>query len=180
MAPKRRIPAKDIVPDILNGMSHAQLMRKYKLSPRGLRSAFTKLLRKRLVTLQDLPDLVPPHGSETVVIDQLAHLPRNHVTLNVPIEDVNRPEVSGTLWYVTERNFAVTGIQAANGEKRSFEIPCRQYIRARSISFEAECLWTSKQSHSQPSVTAFRITRISSLDLAHLRELIQVATLTIG
>ena len=180
MASKRRIRSKDIVPDILSGMSDAQLMKKYKLSPKGLRSAFTKLLKKGCLEVGDLYHRVPSRGSETIVIDQLAHLPQNHLTLNVPIEDLTQPGVTGTLWYVTDRNFAVTGIQARHGEKRSFSVPCREYLRAQAITFEAECLWTSKKSATDPSVTAFRITKISTVDLAHLRELIQVATLTIG
>ena len=164
MASKRRIRSKDIVPDILSGMSDAQLMKKYKLSPKGLRSAFTKLLKKGCLEVGDLYHRVPSRGSETIVIDQLAHLPQNHLTLNVPIEDLTQPGVTGTLWYVTDRNFAVTGIQARHGEKRSFSVPCREYLRAQAITFEAECLWTSKKSATDPSVT-----RISHYQDIHRR-----------
>jgi hypothetical protein len=180
MPHKRRIRAEDIVPDILNGMSHAELMRKYKLSRKGLKSAFTKLVRKGILTSQEIYRQVPAKPPETIVIDDLDSLARPHVTLNLPIDDLSQPGVTGTLWYVTERNFAVTGIKAASGDIRSFSIPCKRYLRADTIDFEAECLWTSRQSSSQPSVCAFRITKISTVDLALLRELLQVATLTVG
>jgi hypothetical protein len=180
MAHKRRIRAEDIVPDILNGMSHGELMRKYRLSARGLRSAFSKLVEMRVLTVEDLHRLLRKRPQKTVVIDELSHLSHRHLTLNLPIEDLTRPGETGTLWYVTEKNFAVTGIESQAGEVKSFAIPCRKYLRARSISFEAECLWYSRQMPPDPSVTAFRITKISTWNLAHLRELIQVATLTIG
>ncbi len=180
MTRKRRIRAADIVPDIHAGMSRSELMRKYRLSARGLRSAFSKLVRMRVLTLEDLHKQLRNRAQETVVIDDLTQLSHTHLTLNLPIEDLTRHGAPGTLWYVTEKDFAVTGIEARPGEIRSFAIPCRKYLRARTISFEAECLWSSQQMPPSPSVAAFRITKISSWDLDHLRELIQVATLTIG
>ncbi len=180
MAHKKRIRAKDIVPDIHKGMPRSELMRKYGLSERGLRSAFSKLVRMRILTVEDLRRQLTQSDRETVMIEDLAHLSHTHLTLNLPIDDPTRPGVSGTLWYITETNFAVTGMEALPGEVKSLSIPCRKYLRARAISFEAECLWSSRQMPLDPTVSAFRITKISSWDLAHLRELIQVATLTIG
>jgi len=47
---KREISAKDIVKDLRDGMDDAAVMKKYKLSPKGLESLFGKLLAAGLVT----------------------------------------------------------------------------------------------------------------------------------
>ena len=47
---KRKISAKQLVSDINSGMSDAQLMAKHELSPKGLQSAFSKLVGAGLIT----------------------------------------------------------------------------------------------------------------------------------
>jgi uncharacterized protein (DUF433 family) len=49
---KPHVSAKVILQDLAAGMSDRELMEKYDLSPRGLRSMFRKLIRKGLITDQ--------------------------------------------------------------------------------------------------------------------------------
>jgi hypothetical protein len=51
---KREIYAKEILNDIRSGMSYSNLMTKYKLTLRGLDSAFQKLLSAGLISEQEL------------------------------------------------------------------------------------------------------------------------------
>ena len=51
---KRAIKAKEILADIRNGMSDNDLMRKHRLTPKGLDSVFRKLLRARVIKRADL------------------------------------------------------------------------------------------------------------------------------
>lgn len=180
MARKRHIHAKEIVPDILRGMTDAQLMQKYKLSPKGLRSAFDKLVKYRLLTVQELCRQSVPKPGETIIIDDLGLLSRRYLTINVPIHFTRHPQVQGTLWYVTEKALAITDLDCEVGEFRSFTIPCRRYLDADEITFQAECIWTSLKEASQTRVTSFRIISISPEDLDLLRQLMQHLTLGRG
>ena len=50
MAEKKTLSAKAVVADIRAGLSNEELMGKYNLSPKGLDSLFSKLVRAELVT----------------------------------------------------------------------------------------------------------------------------------
>lgn len=54
MAVKPKISAKDLVRDIRDRMTDAQLMEKYQLSAKGLQSAFEKLLETNSITRAEL------------------------------------------------------------------------------------------------------------------------------
>ncbi len=51
---KRKINAKQLVSDIKSGMSDAQLMAKHELTPKGLQSAFRKLVEAGLLNASSL------------------------------------------------------------------------------------------------------------------------------
>ncbi len=48
------VNAKEIIKDIRSGMDDAGLMTKYKLTAKGLQSAFTKLISNRLMTVEEI------------------------------------------------------------------------------------------------------------------------------
>jgi hypothetical protein len=65
---KRTIQAKEVVQDIRSHMTDAQLMEKYHLSAKGLRSVLKKLIEHNLISGSDLQ--VRPVGyDDTVTID---------------------------------------------------------------------------------------------------------------
>ena len=51
---EREVKAKEIVQDIRSGMTTAELMKKYRLSKKGLRSAFRKLRNAGVINRQDI------------------------------------------------------------------------------------------------------------------------------
>lgn len=59
---KPSINAKDVLRDLRSGMSHAGLMEKYKLTPKGLESLFNKLVAAGLVKASDVPGGVVSSG----------------------------------------------------------------------------------------------------------------------
>ncbi|MEW6139201.1 MAG: hypothetical protein AB1733_13290 [Thermodesulfobacteriota bacterium] len=56
---KRRISAQLALKDIRSGLSDGELMRKYRLSPRGLQSLFQKLLAANYIDLEELDQRMP-------------------------------------------------------------------------------------------------------------------------
>ncbi len=174
---KTIIRAADIVRDIRSGMSDPELMTKYELSPKGLQSAFTKLLNSRIVTVEELYGGKRRGGADTVVIDDVRALPRHYLSVSVSIYEPNLPNRKGRLQDITERGLGVIGIEARIGEIKSFAIPCRDFLDLDNIWFEATCIWAEPGRTQEEWHTGFQITGISPENMAHLRELIRLLVL---
>jgi len=66
---KATINAKDLIGDIRSGMDDAALMSKYKLSSKGLQSAFSKLIGSRLISIEEIFGERRSGLADTVIID---------------------------------------------------------------------------------------------------------------
>ena len=64
-----KISAKTVLADIKAGMKHADLMKKFNLSVRGLQSLFAKLLDRDLVSLTDLEKSADSKAGDVVLDD---------------------------------------------------------------------------------------------------------------
>lgn len=177
MTAKKVVNAKDIVDDIRAGMSDRDLMAKYELSSKGLQSAFTKLINNRIVTVEEIYGQPRSSDEDTVIIDDMSLIQKHFLTVTAPIYDLDRPDVQGRLHEITERGLTIAGIESRIGEVKSFRIPCREFLAADQIVFEAECLWTKVRRETGVWIGGFQITGISKEALDHLRELIQLLTL---
>ncbi len=65
---KREIHAKEIMNDIKLGATDDELMEKYRLTAKGLKSLFTKLLKAKLIS-KDQFDWRPTFWDDTVTIN---------------------------------------------------------------------------------------------------------------
>ncbi len=171
---KSIIRARDIVRDIRSGMSDAELMAKYELSPKGLESAFTKLLNSRIVTVEELYGGNRRAGADTVVIDDVRALPRHYLSVSVSIYESDFPNRKGRLQDITERGLGVIGIEARIGEVKSFVIPCKNFLDLDDIAFEATCIWAEPGRTQEEWHTGFQITRIDPETMGYLRQLIRL------
>jgi hypothetical protein len=104
------IQARQFAEDIRSGMSDSELMGKYKLSAKGLQSAFTKLLNNGIVTVEELYGGRPRSGADTVIIDDPRRAPRHYLSVSVSIYDPNFPAQKGKLHDITERGIGVRGL----------------------------------------------------------------------
>jgi hypothetical protein len=177
MSSKKIVNAKDIVDDIRAGMSDAQLMTKYGLSSKGLQSAFTKLVNNRIMSVEEIYGQPRSSDEDTVIIDDMALIQKHFLTVTAPVYEVTRPQIKGRLHEITERGLTIAGIESRIGEIKSFIIPCREFLAADHISFEAECLWAELKQGSKLWIGGYQITKISRESLDGLRELIQLLTL---
>jgi hypothetical protein len=174
---KTIIRARDIVKDIRSGMSDAELMEKYNLSSKGLQSAFTKLANGGIISVEELYDGKRRLGADTVVIDDVRTLPRHYLSVSASIYEMAFPDRLGKLQDITERGLGIIGIIARIGEVKSLVIPCREYLALDSIQFEAVCIWSESGRTVKEWHAGFQITKISSENMAHLRELVRLLSL---
>lgn len=177
MESKRIVNAKDIIADIRSGLDDAALMQKYKLTSKGLQSAFTKLISSRLMTVEEIYGQRRSEDEDTVIIDDIALIQKHFLTITAPIHEQGRPELEGRLCEITERGLTVSGMEARIGEIKLFAVPCREFLKVDEIAFEAKCLWSNRDRGSREWSAGFQITKIDRQALAQLRELIQILTL---
>ncbi len=171
------IQARQFAEDIRSGMSDSELMEKYRLSAKGLQSAFTKLLNNGIVTVEELYGGRPRSGADTVIIDDPRRAPRHYLSVSVSIYDPNFPAQKGKLHDITERGIGVRGLEVRIGETKAFVIPCRDFLEVDNLWFEATCLWAKPAAKSSEWRAGFQITKITPEYLRHLRELIRLLTL---
>lgn len=65
---KREIHAKEIMKDLKLGATDDELMDKYRLTTKGLKSLFTKLLKAKLISKEEF-DWRPTFWDDTVTIN---------------------------------------------------------------------------------------------------------------
>jgi hypothetical protein len=81
VTPKAEIYAKDLVRDIRSGMDDSALKRKYKLTSRGLQSAFSKLINNRFVAVEEIYGQHRPGQQGIVIIDDMGLIQRHFLKL---------------------------------------------------------------------------------------------------
>ncbi|MFC1835451.1 hypothetical protein ACFL2Q_12065 [Thermodesulfobacteriota bacterium] len=177
MAKKRVLQAKDIIADIRSGMADADLMQKYRLTSKGLQSAFTKLLNNRLVTVEEIYGQHRSLEDDTVIVDDLRLLRRHYLAVAIPIYETAFPDQAGRLRDITERGIGISGIPARLGERKAFLIPAKDISGVESIEFEAECIWADPGTSREKWTAGFQVITITEEALQNLRELMQLLTL---
>ncbi len=170
------ISAKDALACVRSGMDDLALMKRYKISAKGLRSLFKKLLDSGRLTAQELYEYTQKHVNSSVT-EVVRELPRHYLALAASIYEPTRPEAKGSLEDITERGIGVAGIDAEVGERKSFVIPVNKFLKSENIWFEAVCLWSNGPGPDGRPVAGFQITRISDESLEALRDLIRFLAL---
>lgn len=158
----RKISASELAADVRSGMSDADLMRKYEFSPRGLRSAFTKLLDGQIIEISHLKGRLKQFESPIIVEGARAY-PRVTLDTLIPVY-----EVVGKIVNICENGFRITGIRAQEGELRSFILPLDDLFIAQRIFVRARCAWANDEGDA-----GFEIMEISKSHLRELKRVIQ-------
>lgn len=177
MPRKRIIHARDIVNDIRAGLTDDELMRKYRLSAKGLQSTYEKLMQNRIMTVHEIYGQPRSVGDDTVIVHDMRDLPRHYLTVDIPIQVADDPNVEGLLRDITERGLGIRGIAVNVEEVKSFVIGSQAFLKIPDIKFEAKCLWSEPGKPVDRWRAGFQITRISPTCLIDLRKLIKGLTL---
>jgi hypothetical protein len=170
MNSKRRIGAKELINDIRVGMSASGLMAKYRLSTKGLRTAFRKLVEVDAMSHEELSNLKSLYDASA---EGLRQFERKPMKFPVKIFDGGDPFKSGLVKDISEKGLCVREIEAGVGEIKSFIIRLGSFGDSSTIVFQARCRWVKKSNVSgKTQLAGFEIIDISSLDFGHLNRLI--------
>jgi hypothetical protein len=162
MNPKRSIKARDIVNDIRGGMDVSDVMSKYRLTIKGLRTAFQQLLQASAMSKGELNDLKSLRDAS---VKGLRQLPRYPMKSPIKIFDGGDPFKGGVVKDISEKGVCIEGIEAQIGVVKNFIIRLGHLGADGTIVFEARCRWVKKgMASGKTELAGFEITDISSLD----------------
>lgn len=172
MQTKLRVSASEVSREIRSGMTALQLMKKYRLSPTGLRKLFRKLVQVAVITADELDGQTGLYQQKDSP-HKLRKSPRTRMTYPLDIYDGGNPFKGGRVLDVSAQGVRVEGIAVTPGEEKTFLVRLGGVSR-RSFVFEAKCRWANRpQEDGDKWVAGFEITGITNLDLEVLRGLLR-------
>ena len=171
------IKANDALACIRAGMDDLDLMFRYGITAKGLRSLFKKLIESGKLTAEELYTYTVNHVNSAVT-EIVRELPKYYLAMTAIVYEPVQPKIHGSLSYITARGLGVEGISALVGDSKTLVIPPIKSLKSGNIWFEATCIWSNgKQGNAKP-VAGFQITKIEEDSLEALRELIRFISLT--
>lgn len=174
MQAKRMIEAKSLVNDIRAGFNNLELMEKYRLSSKGLLSAFNKLIASQVMEVNELGERIPEFD-DTIEINHVREFPRCYPALRLPIYDKENSEAGYHVVDLAEKGVQVAGIEAQVGDKKTLIIRAGGLDqRIKPCVFDAECRWVKEDYNKGLCIAGFEITDISYKDLQVLLHIIKL------
>gem|GEM_PF-322191 len=172
MPEKRTLRVSDLVTDVREGLTDAEMMEKYKLTPRGLKSAFQKMLDTRALTAFEFSQWSSLFNTSQN-LNGIRLFARDTLTFHLPIYDTEPPRTKGHVVNVSESGIAIAGIGAEINEKKRLLIP----IKGAPVVLEATCKWTREAADAKDFVAGFDIVRVPEGDWEKLESQISDAVL---
>lgn len=183
---RKRLPVRNIVNDIFDGLTDLELMTKYRIVwASDLYRLFNRLIARGLVNKDEIRNrrperLIEKRGREEsdekpVILGKSKNLdgrvaPRNKFFGGVEICDVTTHLCSYGIQIkdISESGLMVAPIKIVENDVRDFMIKPTHLEDVGTISFLAECRWTD-------GIRAgLKITNISPLNMRELQELIRL------
>ncbi len=159
------VPAKvvininEIAEDIRSGLDRAQLMEKYRMSPRALRWVSTTLISSGTITWQEIYDK-SCSTYEDLAPDKPRGAKRYPVSFDCNIYEAGNQGVLGKVRDISYKGVGVLGIQAKVGDTKTLVVPGDEFGEFAAFTFDAECRWTKKDPAGE-FVAGFQISYIS-------------------
>lgn len=169
---KRVIKSKEFLGDVRSGMSAADLMEKYGLSPQGFRKVLNALIEASRKSGIHRGSGAESRG-EVRSFEEMRRVPRKAIDFPLWVYgDVDQIE-DGLVLDASEKGIRVQGISASIGEERTFVVRFGPGDKRQPFVFDATCRWVNKGTESpHPPVAGFEITSISSLDAERLQNVL--------
>lgn len=175
MKNKRTIKARDVVRDVREGMSDAELKAKYQITHEKLREILDKLVAARLLACPGTEELRPANPTVQDGFNRRG-TPRCHTVVQLPVYDLDDLLVEGYLREITEDGLQASGIEVTQGDHRSLLIRPDEFADIYPFLVDVECRW-SRQDDPEGPVAGFLITNITEESTQELRKLLQCITL---
>jgi hypothetical protein len=168
----REVRAKDIAGDIRAGMAASELMRKYRLSEAGLRSAFRKLLDAKIIGREDIIRIYVRNRPMRSLHNR-RKFRRKRMNFPLVVCDAESPKMKGFVRDFSEKGIAVEGIEAITGDLRALRVPSNELVETSTFEFVAECRWARSADRSDDDpVAGFEIINISTGAFEQLKKLL--------
>ena len=171
----REVKAKDLIADMRSGMTGDKLMKKYRLTPKGLHSVFTQLADATNIVPADL------YGrSETrdgpADIAAIRMVSRSEIILPLRINETADPFTEGIVRDISEKGMGVSGLPAKVGETKTFVVHADEFFRVGRFTFDAVCRWVKEDPTGSAGLAGFEIADISSTSSERLRQLLEIVS----
>jgi hypothetical protein len=145
-----------ILRDIRSDMAEWELMRKYKISARGLESVYKKLIDAKLLTA----NYTSPSEClyvNSVVLDLVPSLQRTYFPFELPIFEAAAPHNRGLVHDMTKSDIGILGMMSKLYEEKTFAILPNEYAPIFPITFRAVCSCIRSESKDGSFFARFEI-----------------------
>jgi hypothetical protein len=166
---------EEFINDVQVGITDSDLIGKYRISAKVLKTLFNRLLDERKVTGAELY-WRPLMCDESAEQESRRVLPRYLVASLIPVHYEENPAVKGWVFDLNEKGMRICGLAGIPGESRRLVFSVRETNRIKEIIADAECRWFLQESAGAQSMAGFVITQIAEENLGALRELIRRMT----
>jgi hypothetical protein len=150
------INSREIVREILSGMTDVKLMEKYRLTTKGLEYVFRQLLDMRALNHIDIMAW-SIFGNKIISTKNIRLFPRQSLDFLLPVFDPAHPELEGAVQNVSLNGLCVRGIPATVGEIKTFSISLDLSHQVVSHPFRARCRWSRVHRESEDHVIGFSV-----------------------
>jgi hypothetical protein len=173
MGNPRSIKATDIVSDIYSGVSRRDLMHKYDLTRKQLRSVLEQLVDAGSLAINNLTREFSAFSEEKRPQEMRA-MPRIYLDSELEIFCLEKPEVKGSVSDISEIGLGTKGISAKPDDPKNLVVIWQDEKGIRTIEVEATCRWSKKSESSGEWHAGFRITKVSGRNLTTFRRLFEL------
>jgi len=167
-ASPRQIGVTAIVEDIRSGITDSQIMTKYHLSSRGLRSLFRKLLDSGAITPFEYTEWACFFG-KSVELNEVRVFNRDILDFHLPVHEAAQPSVKGQVLNLSETGIGTWGIPAKVGQTKTLLIP----VKTNFVVVEAKCQWTKVGKAGRDTIAGFEIAGVVQGDWDRLVKRVQ-------
>jgi hypothetical protein len=173
MTEKREISAKTFVKDVRSGLSASDLMKKYKLSPKGFRSVLKKLIKAKIMSAAEINSRTWL-TRDMKIVGGLRNSPRTSIKFPLLCCPTNEPASKGFVRDISPKGLSVEGIKASIGEAKNFQIRSSEMADSSTFEFEVKCRWTkAHKTAEEDSLAGFEITSISTGAFQELEKILK-------
>lgn len=173
--------ADDVLRDLRAGVDDTALMDRYQLSYTDLRNLYLELFNSgRLLEPHSQESSAPPPQPQRRRLEILElsssrrETDRYRLYFNVPVYELDRPEVVGVICDVTETGLGVVGVDAQVDEVKTLVVEGDSFGDVAPFEFQARCCWIDKDEETDEVRAGFEITDITAADRRQFNKLIEL------
>ena len=165
-----------ILKDIRAGMPERDLMKKYRLTPRGLGTLLKDLVKGDLLSFSELIRRSTGQLNLLEVMAEFRSTSRDRVEFLLPIADTVHLENAGLVYDISETGIGAKGLIADPGEQGTFVIPAEDYFYSEPVVFQGLCRWVEHKIERMESRIGLEVQKVLQGDLRDLQEVIRALT----